>query len=493
MNRHSGWLGVSGLAVSMLCVATGNAVAQVALQTITFQNGANGYNGAFDRRIDMRLLDENEGTYEDVSVDGATVDTDNTAFFIDGDPVDASRSDYLIRFDDILGGAGIPTGAIILDATLNLRTTSEAVNINSRTGESFNVYRLSVPFDSSSTMDGTFGDGNGVFTNRVDGVEPEQGEADWILSTFDHPIDESGLEPDMTYSASVTRAVQSWVNGATNYGIAVVSDHADNDDGWSVHSTGATTITSRPELSVTYTTSPLMRVNNYQQGLNGYNGTTDVLLNVVTSTEGTPERDDDTVVGGLDASTESEVFIDGNNATEEEPNLGDSYDTPYMIKFADVESLGANGRRVYKAELLVTTGFSSGASDSGGPFTVHQMLAPFDTSSVYGDFAGDVDDMLAANEIAPEAARFESIDEGEYVAVDVTSVVNNWLSGDPNYGFYIGTNGTSNGWQIFTSGAVDADLAPMLRIYTVPEPATVVIGVLGLLALGLRRRALSLC
>ncbi|MCO6045964.1 DNRLRE domain-containing protein [Aeoliella sp. ICT_H6.2] len=492
MTRNSGWLTLSVLAVLATSVAE-NADAQITLETLTFQNGANGYDGAFDRRIDMRLIDENEGTFADASEDGASVDTDVDPFFIDGDPVDSSRSDYLIRFDDILGDMGIPSGAIILDATLNLRTTSESVNANSRTGESYNVYRLAVPFDSTSTMDGTFGDGNDMFTDNVDGVEPEQGEADWILSTFDHPVDEGGLEPDMTYGASVTRAVQSWVDGATNYGLAVMSDHRDNDDGWSVHSTGSSTVSSRPELSVTYTISPLMRVNEFQQGLNGYTGTTDVLLNLVTDTASTDERDDDTVVGGLDASTESEVFLDGSNATPEEPNVGNSYDTPYLIKFDDVESLGDNGRRVYKAELLVTTGFSSGVSDSGGPFTVHQLLTPFDTTSVYGDYSGDVNDMLAANEIAPEAARFESIDEGEYVAVDVTSVVDNWFSGDPNYGFYIGANGTSNGWQIFTSGAIDSDLAPMLRIYTVPEPASVMLGAFGLLALAVYRRRPNAC
>ena len=54
----------------------------------------------------------------------------------------------------------------------------------------------------------------------------------------------------------------------------------------------------------------------------------------------------------------------------------------------------------------------------------------------------------------------------------------NWLNGDANYGIYIGANGTANGWQIFTSGAVDTDLAPMLRILTVPEPSTISIGLL---------------
>ncbi|WP_425400113.1 DNRLRE domain-containing protein [Aeoliella sp.] len=460
----------SALSICAVLVAAETADAQITVESVMFQHGADGYSGTFDRRISLTS-----------GQDGATVDSTATSFFIDGDPEDAARDDYLIRFDDILGGAGIPAGAIILDAQLTLRTQSSDASSSADTTESFNVYRLTQGFDSNSTLDSDFGDGDGLFTNYVDGVEPEQGEADFILGTFDHPIGESPMDFDKSYSASVTRAVQSWVDGDTNYGLAVVSDHRDNDNGWGVHSTGSSEVSYRPKLTVTYTTSPNVQVHEFQDGLGGYDGTTDVMLNLVTDTGGTPERDDDTVLGGIDASTESELFLDGNND-------GDSYDTPYLIKFADVEALTG---RVYKAELLIATGFSSGVSDSGGPYTVHQMLTPFDTTSVYSDYSGDVDDMLAANEIAPEVGRFVEIDEAEYMSMDVTSVVDNWLSGDPNYGFYIGSDGTSDGWQIFTSGAVDPDLAPMLRIYTVPEPTTFVLGVLGIAVIGMRRKVFS--
>jgi len=125
-----------------------------------------------------------------------------------------------------------------------------------------------------------------------------------------------------------------------------------------------------------------------------------------------------------------------------------------------------------KAALILKTGISSGFFDSLGPFTVHQMLTPFTTSSVYNDFSGDAAAMEATGEIGPEAARFETIDEAELVSAGVTDIVQNWLDGQPNYGLYIGANGTSNGWQIFTSGVLESDLAPMLRVYTTPEPAS---------------------
>ena len=92
--------------------------------TVTFQQGVDGYTGTFDR-----LLNLNDNRT------GSEVDATLTSFFIDGDPQDEARADYLISFDDIIGGNAIPEGAIIISATLTLKTTSSAVSGNSQTGE----------------------------------------------------------------------------------------------------------------------------------------------------------------------------------------------------------------------------------------------------------------------------------------------------------------------------------------------------------------------
>ncbi|MBN1854391.1 MAG: DNRLRE domain-containing protein [Pirellulales bacterium] len=439
--KSNGIFYVRACGLFILCVAWASIA--LASTTATFQNGVDGYSGTYDRRIDVTD-----------NIDGANVDTSTTVCWIDGDPQDANRSDYLIRFDNIIGGSGIPAGAIILYATLDLHTVTEVVHKDAQAGESYNVYRLTKMFDSNSTLDGDFGDGNGAFTNWVDGVEPEQGEADWNTGVFDRPFGSSTMAFDTTYSADVTRAVQSWVNGATNYGLAVMSDHIDNDDGWGINTTGTPIVANRPQLTVTYTTNPNVQVFELQDGVNGYDGTTDIITSY------------NTAKATIDGSTVSEAFLDGLDLSLEDP----SYDDPYLVRF-DLTGLPI-GDKVLRAELVLKTGVTSGASDSGGPFTVHQLLVPFSTSSVYSDFAGEAAAMEAAGQIAAEAARVEGIDEAELMSVDITSIVQNWFHGDPNYGIYIGANGTSNGWQIFTSGAVDPDLAPMLRIYTIPEPST---------------------
>jgi hypothetical protein len=409
--------------------------------TVTFQQGTDGYTGCFDRLLDI----VNGGR------DGSTVDTTLTSFFIDGDPDDAARADYLIRFDNIIGGGGIPAGATILDAKLTLTTTDTSVSSNSPSGESYNVYRLTQAFDSNSTLDGDFGDGDGLFTSFVDGVEPEQGECDFNVGTFDHDFDNSPMEVNIAYSADVTRAVQSWVDGDDNLGLAIMSDHTDNDDGWSVHSTGSSLTTARPILEVTYTTAAV-QVFEFQQGLNGYMGTSDLFLRQENS--------------AIDGSTVSEEFLDGDDGV-----LKGSNDDPYMIKF-DISSI-TNLDEVVKAELIFKTGISSASSDSAGAteWGVHQMLVDFDpTSSQYFDYSGLFSDMVNAGEIAPVTTFFQDIDEAELMKADVTDIVKNWLeNGDDNFGIYVGSHNTDNGWQIFSSGAVNPDLAPMLRIYILDE------------------------
>lgn len=423
---------VTWLALALGCISSPLTAAPV-IVTQTFQQGAAGYTGSADRRISAN------GTAD---VDGSAVDTDVSTYFLDGGSSalnDAGASQGLLRFDNIVGG-GLPAGAKVISATVDVVTTTTAVNANSQSGGAYNIYTLSTPFDSTSTWASPYG-GDGL-----------TGDVGPILGSFDD-LGTAGTAS----SARVDKAVQSWADGAANLGFGIRSDRT--TDGWSVNTTGASTVANRPRLTVDYTVDPLVDVKSYQNGVNGYAGSSDLGLN--------PDEN---------GSTVQNVFVDGFSAA----GTG-SPDQPYLVRFDGVDT---DYQEIHRAELIIKTGFASGAADSPGPFTVHQMLTDWSTATTYasldsnGDPAvNDLNELLAAGVIAPATASVSGINDTEVMYIDVTSIVESWRSGAPNFGFYIGTTETSNGWQLFTTGATDPSFRPELRIIgvQVPEPASLVV------------------
>jgi hypothetical protein len=432
---------------SLLAVALAAPLAaQPVITTATFQQGVNGYTGSFDRKISPT---------GSVDANGADVDTDTTSYFLDGgsSPTDTAIRHGLLRFEDITGGSGVPTGAKVISATIDAVTNMSA---DAQTGDAYNVYPLTTAFDGSSTWAAPFG-GDGL-----------AGDVGGILGTFHGMTD-----PGTPVSARVDKAVQGWVDGtSTNLGFGIRGDRGTN--GWSLNTTGASTVANRPRLTVNYTLDPLVEVASYQEGVGSYAGTTDLRFN---SADGS----------AVDGSTREQDFIDGFQVDdpETEPNEA-SPDQSYLVRF---EGIDLNYRQIHRAELVMKTGFASANADSAGPFTVHQVLEDWSTSTTYADLDSNGDptvngplELVAGGTIAAAAANVTGIQDTEVMYIDVTSIVENWRAGQPNYGLYIGTpspadGGTANGWQIFLSGAGDPDFRPELRIIgiLVPEPGTITI------------------
>ena len=78
------------------------------ISTATFQQGTAGYADSFDRKI---------GPAGAGDVNGSTVNTDTTSYFIDGGTSalnDAGARQGLLRFNNITGGSGVPSGAKVI-------------------------------------------------------------------------------------------------------------------------------------------------------------------------------------------------------------------------------------------------------------------------------------------------------------------------------------------------------------------------------------------
>ncbi len=241
-----------------LCLAMiGSVVAEVV--TTSFQNGANGYTGTFDRRVTDRAADE---------VDGSTI----PSYYLDGYKADLTSPDAqgLLRFDDIIGNdpCQIPAGATVLDAKLTVTTSLAG---NAQTSGPYGVAGLLQPFDSTTSYFVDFGSDTDMGSR---GPWWQDGSATRPMGGFGFQIQGA------SDSANVTSLVQSWVDGAPNYGLAVqaglsdtLTEEAGTADGWSIRTTGYLYADTRPKLEVTYTTVPVQR-STFQQGTDGYAGTT---------------------------------------------------------------------------------------------------------------------------------------------------------------------------------------------------------------------------
>lgn len=410
------------IALAVLAAAPGHAGTADPV-TVVLENGVNGYDGTFDRRIGPGG-----------EVDGLSV-TGQTTYYLDGGANALNDSGYiqgLIRFSGV--ETIVPAGAKILDAKLTVVTKTHS---NAQSGDSFSVYRLTRPFDSDSSVTTDFG---------ADGLA---GDVDWILGSFHGPNLASTAS---VVSADVTRAVQSWVDGSPNHGLGIRSDRGTN--GWSFHTTGAAA-GLRPKLEIRYLLDEGVAANDFQQGLNGYAEGSQVVYSAPV-----PVAPDAPVYTTIVGSTVQEAFLDGINPPTLEPDI------PSMLRFGGAETQLA-GRKIESATLKVVTGFSSNSATSPGPFTVHRLLVPFSEASVYADFAGDSGAMLSAGQITPAIATFTDMANCEVVDVDVSEAVKAWAAGAPNHGFYIGS-GSPNGWQLFTTGAADTSFRPLLRVVSSP-------------------------
>ncbi len=414
---------------------------------VTFQQGVGGYAGTTEVRLD--------GNDPTTAQDGAAAV--DGVYTLDGTTADSlnSASQYdLIRFDGLFGpGAGqIPANALIRSATLTYHTASATEVGGAATAGPFTVSRVLAPFTTATTWNSFGGYPQTGTQLGAPGTAFRDATTD---RGFAVPADADG-------AADVTAIVQGWAaDPATALGFAVRPNGT--SDGWAIRTVGYADPAFRPSLTITYdlpavATDPVVTAS-FQQGVNGYGGTTSAWLQEGgTTTDG--------------ATLTAPTFLDG-------PAAGSPNDQ-MLIKFGDLFGSGPGqipvGSTVQKAAFVLTTAglADSTNSMSTGPYSAFQLNVPFTTTTKYTDadpFGGDGPTLGNPAEITLQSTR-ASFAYDSRVVYDVTGAVQNWLANPAqNFGLDIQANGTADGWQVHFSGSATVASRPQLLVYYTPPAA----------------------
>lgn len=197
---------------------------------------------------------------------------------------------------------------------------------------------------------------------------------------------------------------------------------------------------------------------SFQNGTNGYMGTSEVLIN------------DDVKTLNRAGSSAQNYFLDGDQSNGSEINYWD------LIKFDGLFGLqgGQIPQRatILSARLELTTSTVSNAQ-SGGPWGVARLLRPMDDSSTWTTAFGE-DGIPDDTDMDRPASGYRALTVGTTSSADVTSIVQAWADGADNNGFLV-MAGTSDGWSIQTIGNSDPALRPRLVVEYVPTRSRAIV------------------
>jgi hypothetical protein len=447
---------------------------------VTFQNGdANGYNSALNRGINSV---ENSPTGQGT--------TNATSLGVDGyqptivDPDPAVAQDYspdrqlLLRFDNIFGNGPnqIPTGAFIIDASLQLSSHSAT---NSQSPGPIGIAGLHQAFTSSTVYENfdTSGGADNTAFGGNRGAWFENGQSERPLAGYGRvgrasTTNGGAFDPATTYTARITPLVRAWQSGSLpNNGMALQMGFAGSPDAWTVRANGYSDPLARPKLSVTYTTDPATS-STFRQGDAGYTGTTMAFV------QHDPTAGDVTTDGAF----HGEEFLDHgtNPATSADSAVTIKFDHLFQSDGGPIPSYAT----IHRAFVVITSADSafSGNTRSPGAFEIDQLKNAWTTSTPYPNFG--------ANGPGSDPADIQRDTQGgmitdSQVLFEVTSSIVDFQNGVVNNGWAI-RGITTDGWGI-NMLASDPSTIPYLMVdWSVPEPSS--LGLIGFGAIALLRR-----
>ena len=189
-------------------------------QTLTFQQGVNGYTGTVDTEIwalaTTTILSANPNASSDANNDGG-------------------ESQVLLRFDSIIGDQPdqIPVKSRVRSAKLRVSAFDQ--------GDTVNLHRMLVPFEASATWNSMV---SGV---SCDGLEASRHKDSFTFGKI------AANSSEIVFD--VTDTVQTWVSGEANHGWVFINT---GGNGWDFYTSEFENQSQRPKLVVELT-EPLPR------------------------------------------------------------------------------------------------------------------------------------------------------------------------------------------------------------------------------------------
>lgn len=389
-------------------------------------------------------------------------------------------------FDNIFGGATgqVPLGFEIVSASLSIHTGTSGT---AGTLNDPRVFGAALPINVSTTYQDLSGhDATQQASEYLYGTE--SGYLTAVQEFWD------GHNANIAQSFDVTQYVRAVTAGdipVNNFALAVTNI---GTDGYQLFTSNASSPGSRPTLTIEYDTSRYQHVQ-------------------------TLDSNDAQIVqmarAGADqafAVTSGTVWLDGGDSVANDPN-GDVVLDQALVRF-DLANVLPAGAVLQEARLIAVTADASGFGPSGDTnnvdagIAVRQMLVDWDLDpsatlptlpSEFGSTfgiqwtEGEASGNLTEGYVDMNGNFFDgtsitnkgldSLLAGEEYAFDVTDIVQNWIDGDPNYGFLLHKLST-DGWGI---NAQDVQLQ-LSYTTIIPEPASMILLAAGCTALLGRRR-----
>jgi len=409
------------------------------LRFADFQEGADHGYGVYTGENDIMIKEGNPNTPFPAPGGGG--------LFIDAPTVGGSRSEVMLRFDNIFGdGPGqIPSNAVIVAADVTFHVLDS--------GDASPLYRMLTDWDATNAMWS-----NPYPGSQGTGIDLGVGCRTTADSVWGLP-DGSGSTTFNAATVSVMPDILAWLyGGEVNHGWALIGWDG-NTDGTGFAPGENSEISYRPELRVLWV-PPTVSTNFYRQNVNGYTGAADTQI-----------RGDAVGITNTANATAATIGVDWNVTTP-----GDQ--SQVLIRFDNIIGTGPNqippGSQIHAA-MLDLTSQSGSAQGHGGHF--HRMLIPWNDTDLWTTFgSGITNDGVKAAVATSVAAGSPALDffvQGGYLEYELTADVAAWANGAANYGWVIlpWVDG-GDGWFFGSANNGTAKNRPQLRVYYTPGTVT---------------------